>query len=426
MSTPLAAGYRETPLWTDERPLADREPAPLPPRADVVVVGGGYCGLAAATELASRGLEVVVVDREALGWGASSRNGGMVIPELKVGPAALEAKYGELGRRLFQAVNDAFDQVESLVTGEGPIACDYERTGQLYLAHHPRVVEHLRHEADEMNAAGQPAHFVPAGELAGEIGSDQYFGGLLLERTGGLQPAAFHQGLEALADEAGALLHPHTAAEGVERRGAGFTVRTDRGTVEAGQVIVATNAYADGLVPPLRRRVLPVGSYIIATEPLAPEVQAAVNPHRRMFVDSKNFLFYWRLTADGRMVFGGRRSLAPVSITEARDFLYESLVRVHPQLAGVAVTHAWGGNVAITFDRMPQVGVLDGVHYATGCNGSGVALNTWMGTQVGAMAAGDPAPAFAELRGPSIPVRGLRGAYLPLVGQWYRWRDRRP
>ncbi|MCB1003006.1 MAG: FAD-binding oxidoreductase [Acidimicrobiales bacterium] len=425
MRTLLAENYRETPLWTDEHPLAEQEATPLPAAADVVVVGGGYCGLAAATELASRGLEAVVVDREALGWGASSRNGGMVIPELKVGPAALVAKYGELGRRLFQAVNDAFDHVESLVAG-GPIACDYERTGQLYLAHHPRVVDHLRHEADEMNAAGQPAHFVPAGELASEIGSDQYFGGLVLERTGGLQPAAFHQGLQALADEAGAALHPHTTAQAVERRDTGFSVRTDRGTVEAGQVIVATNAYADGLVPPLQRRVLPVGSYIIATEPLSPDVQAEVNPHRRMFVDSKNFLFYWRLTADGRMVFGGRRSLSPVSITEARDFLYESLLRVHPQLDGIPVTNAWGGNVAITFDRMPQVGVLDGVHYATGCNGSGVALNTWMGAQVAAMAAGDAGPAFAELKGPSIPLRGLRSAYLPLVGQWYRWRDRRP
>ena len=425
MSTPLAAGYRETPLWTDEHPLAERPATPLPARADAVVIGGGYCGLAAAIELASRGLEAVVIDREALGWGASSRNGGMVIPELKVGPAALEAKYGELGRRLFQAVNDAFDQVEALVA-EGSIDCGYERTGQLYLAHHPRVVEHLRHEADELNAACQPARSVPADQLGDEIGSDQFFGGLVLERTGGLQPAAFHQGLERLAADAGASLHAHTAADAVARRGAGFEVRTDRGTVAAGQVIVATNAYADGLLPAVRRRVLPVGSYIIATEPLDPAVAAAVNPHRRMFVDSKNFLFYWRLTADHRMVFGGRRSLSPVSIGAARDFLHESLVRVHPQLAGVAVTHAWGGNVAITFDRMPQVGVLDGVHYATGCNGSGVALNTWMGTRVAAMAAGDAAPPFAELPRPSIPLRAFRGAYLPVVGQWYRWRDRRP
>ena len=425
MSTPLAEGYREVVYWTDAAPPPERPVTDLPAEPDGVVVGGGYRGLAAATELAGAGRHVVVAEAEAFGWGASSRNGGMVIPELKVGPARLVAKYGELGRRLFEAVNDAFDHVEALVA-DGPIACDYERTGQLYLAHHPRVVDHLRQEAEEMSAAGHPARFVPAADLASEIGSDQYFGGLVLERTGGLQPAAFHQGLEALAGAAGAALHPHTAAEAVERSGTGFTLRTNRGTVDAGQVIVATNAYADGLLPPLRHRVLPVGSYIIATEPLASDVQVEVSPHRRMFVDSKNFLFYWRLTADGRMVFGGRRSLAPVSITEARDFLYESLVRVHPQLAGAAVTHAWGGNVAITFDRMPQVGVLDGVHYATGCNGSGVALNTWMGTRVGAMAAGDPAPAFAELRGPSIPLRGLRGAYLPLVGQWYRWRDRRP
>ncbi|HMQ28960.1 MAG TPA: FAD-binding oxidoreductase, partial [Acidimicrobiales bacterium] len=176
----------------------------------------------------------------------------------------------------------------------------------------------------------------------------------------------------------------------------------------------------------LRRRTMPVGSYIIATEPLTPEQQAAVNPHRRMFVDTKNFLFYWRLTADGRMVFGGRRSLSPVTVPEARDFLYESLTRVHPQLAGVRITHAWGGYVAITFDRLPQAGVLDGLHYATGCNGSGVALNTWLGTAVGRWLLGGPPPPFAALPRPSIPLWRLRGAYLPLVGQWYRFRDRQP
>ncbi len=425
VTAPLAEGYQELPLWTAEAPPPTRVRQPLPAGADAVVVGGGYCGLAAATELARAGRQVVLVDREHLGWGASSRNGGMVIPELKVGPAGLERRYGALGPRLFRAVNDAFDQVERIIATE-PIACDYERTGQLYLAHHPRLVDHLRHDAEEMTAAGQPARFVPRERLADEIGSTEYHAGLVLDRTGGLQPARFHQGLVARAEAAGAELHEHTTADALERTAAGVRVVTSRGTVDAQHVIVATNAYADGLSPALRRKTLPVGSYIIATEPLPPEVQAAVNPHRRMFVDTKNFLFYWRLTADGRMVFGGRRSLSPVTIPEARDFLHQSMVRVHPQLADSRVTHAWGGNVAITFDRMPQVGVIDGVHYATGCNGSGVALNTWMGGEVAGMVLGGPPPPFAELRRPDIPLWRWRRAYLPVVGRWFRIRDRRP
>jgi len=423
MTAPLAEDYQETPFWTADAPPPTRPSTPLPASADAVIVGGGYCGLNAATEFARRGHHAVVIDREVLGWGASTRNGGMVIPELKVGPAGLERKYGPLGRRLHEAVNDAFDEVEAIIADQ-PIACDYERTGQLYLAHHPRMVDHLRHEADDLTDAGVPAHFVPGDQLADEIGSTAYHAGLVLDRTGGLQPARFHQGLVARAEAAGAELHEHTGADVVERAGDGFRVTTPRGVIRARHLVIATNAYADGLSPALRRRTLPVGSYIIATEPLSADLAAAVNPHRRMLVDTKNFLFYWRLTADGRMVFGGRRSLSPVSVPEARDFLHQSMVRVHPQLEGARVAHAWGGNVAITFDRMPQVGVIDGAHYATGCNGSGVALNTWMGAQVAGMALGDPAPPFAELPRPSIPLWRARKAYLPVVGQWYRLRDR--
>jgi glycine/D-amino acid oxidase-like deaminating enzyme len=421
----LANDYAETTFWTAEAPAPPRAAMPLPASADVVIVGGGYCGLAAATELATRGHDAVLIEREALGWGASSRNGGMVIPELKVGPVGLQRRYGALGTRLHQAVNDAFDDVERIIATT-PIDCEYERTGQLYLAHHLRVVDHLRHEADELAEVGEPAHFVSREELATEIGSTAYHAGLVFDRTGGLQPARFHQGLVRRADAAGAGLHEHTAATLVERRGDGFRVTTDRGIIEARDLIVATNAYADGLIPPLRRKTLPVGSYIIATEPLDADVAAAVNPNRRMFVDTKNFLFYWRLTADRRMIFGGRRSLSPVSVPEARDFLYGSMVRIHPQLDGARVTNAWGGNVAITFDRMPQVGVIDGAHYATGCNGSGVALNTWLGSQVAGMVLGDEPPPFAALKRPAIPLWRWRSAYLPVVGQWYRYRDGRP
>ncbi len=431
----LAPRYAESVLWQEQVAVPHLGPQALPPWADHVVIGAGYAGLSAARVLAAAGRSVLVVDAEPFGWGASTRNGGMVIPELKAGPARLERTYGALGRRLYADVNDAFDHVESLAAGvDAPIACDYERSGQLYLAHAERIVPALREMAREHgDELGEPVRFVTRDELADEVGSTAYHGGVVLERTGGLHPARFHAGLVRLALAAGAALVGSTRATAIERRSGcgagaaapGFRVRTTGGTVECADVIVCTNAYADGLLPELRRRVLPVGSFIIATEVLDPDLSRSVSPRRRMLVDTKNFLHYWRLTPDGRLLFGGRRSLAPSTVVQARDFLYASMVGVHPQLAGVRVERAWGGDVAITLDRLPHVGRIDGAWYATGCNGSGVALNTWLGARVAHHLLGEAAPpSFAELRHRPIPLHRFRRAYLPAVGAWFRWHDR--
>jgi glycine/D-amino acid oxidase-like deaminating enzyme len=431
----LAPDYREAVLWQEQVGPADagetgpQPPPALPADADAVVVGAGYAGVSAARELAAAGRSVVVLDARPVGWGASTRNGGMVIPELKAGPAALERAHGPLGRRLYREVNEAFDHVESLVAGPEPvIACDYERTGQLYLAHAARMVPGLRAMAREhADDLGEPVRFVPRDELGAEVGSTAYHGGVVFERTGGLHPARFHAGLEAAARTAGATLVGSTRVTAVGPRpaGAGLRVATERGPIEAGAVVVCTNAYADAAVPTLARRVLPVGSFIIATEPLDPELARSVSPRRRMLVDSKNFLFYWRLTPDGRVLFGGRRSLAPTTVARARDFLYDAMVRVHPQLIGVRVARAWGGSVAITLDRLPHVGRVGGAWYVAGCNGSGVALNTWLGASIGRHLVDEaPAPAFAELRHRPIPLHRLRRAWLPAAGLWLRWQDR--
>ncbi len=388
-----------------------------------MIVGGGIAGLAAAATAAGAGQATLLAEHHQLGWGASTRNGGMVIPELKAGPASLERQYGPLGRRLYTAVQGAFDWTEQLIAREG-IACDYRRTGQLYLAHHPRVVPHLVAMAAEHRAQGEEVRLVEGEELAAELGSSAYPAGLVMERTGGLHPGRFHAGLVRLAAERGAVLHDHTPVVGVERRAGGFTVMTRRGQVRCQNVIVTTNAYADRFLPGLRRKVLPVGSFIIATEPLTPALAESVSPRGRMFVDTKNFLFYWRLTPDRRLLFGGRKSLSVPSLGDARDFLYASMLRVHPQLEGTAVTHAWGGSVAITLDRLPHMGHLDGVAYATGCNGSGVALNTWMGAQLAELVMGGDPPPFTELTHRTIPLYPLRRLYLPVVGWWFRWQDR--
>jgi glycine/D-amino acid oxidase-like deaminating enzyme len=420
--------YREAVLWREQAEFPDVPVAPPPPSADVVVVGAGYAGLSCARELVRAGRSAVVLDAHPAGWGASSRNGGMVIPELKAGPAALGRAYGPLGRRMYDEVNEAFDHVEGLIEVES-IDCDYGRTGQLFLAHAERLVASFREMAREHgDDLGEPVRFVPREALGDEVGSTVYAAGLVIERTGGLHPARFHAGLLRVALAAGAAVHPATAATAVERRGdgrAGFRVATPRGAVDADAVVVCTNAYADGLLPELRRRVLPVGSFIIATEVLEPDLAGSVSPRGRMLVDSKNFLFYWRLTPDRRLLFGGRRSLAPSTIPQARDFLYGSMLRVHPQLAGTRIDRAWGGNVAVTLDRLPHVGRFGGAWYVTGCNGSGVALNTWLGARMARHLLGEAAlPSFAELQHRPIPLHRARAAYLPLVGLWFRWQDR--
>lgn len=399
-----------------------------PTSADAVVVGAGLAGVSAALELARRGQRAVVVDRAPIGWGASTRNGGMVIPELKAGPRALEREYGSVGRRMYAEVNEAFDHIESLVADEG-IDCAYERTGQLYLAHSARMVPKLREMAREHGTdLGEDVWFVDRDQLADEVGSPAFHAGLVIARTGGVQPAVLHRGLVRLAIGAGVELHGRTAARSIERRPgrSGRRVITDRGAIDARVVIVCTNAYADGLLPALRHRVVPIGSFIIATEVLDPAVALAVIPRRRMLVDTKNFLFYWRLTPDGRLLFGGRRSFASTTVADARTFLTEQMVRVHPQLADTAVEYAWGGNVAITVDRMPHVGSFDGVWFATGCNGSGVATNTWMGARLAQALCGDaPLPAFADIPFPKVPLSRLQRWYLPFVGRWYQRQDRR-
>lgn len=433
-AAPLAPGYSETPLWHDATAAARAArpvvPDPLPAEVDVVVVGAGYCGVAAAADLAARGRRVLVVEADDLGTGASTRNGGMVIPELKLGPADLVRRYGAPGDALARTVLDAYDHLEARVR-DLAIDCDYSRTGGLLLAHHPAVVPGLRALALEWTEFGEDVGFLDDDELSGEIGSHEYHGAVRFAKTGAVHPALLHEALLAHAEAQGARIDGRTRVLGIDHAAggtatsSGFVVRTARGDVRAGDVLAAVNAYADGALPALRDRVLPVGSFVLATEVLDPEVAAAVLPTGRMCFDTRHLLSYWRLSPDRRMVFGGRASLSRTTVAESRDVLYEAMVRVHPQLAGVRVTHAWTGNVAVTVDRMPHVGRFGGVAYATGCNGTGVALATWLGARVAAWMSGEePPPAFAQLPFRRVPLRSARALWMPPGGAVLRVADR--
>lgn len=418
--------FAESVLWhvDAEAPVIDA--TALPDSADVVVIGGGYGGLAAARRFAEHGRSVVLIEAGPFSTGASTRAGGMVIPELKAGPGALRRSYGDLGTRMYAAVNEAFDWTEQLIAAEG-IDCSYERTGQLFLAHNEVTRRSIRDAAADHLAHGEDVRYLEGDELGEEIGSKSYRAGMVMERTGGLQPARFHAGLLRRCIAAGVQLHDRTRAQSIAENSPGsHTVITDRGAVRAHLVFVATNATADPLLPELQRRVLPIGSFIIATEVLDPELAHSVSPRNRMLVDAKNLLFYWRLTPDGRLAFGGRRSLRSTTTAEAADFLYDSMVRVHPQLAGIAIDHAWGGDVALTVDRLPHVGSFGRVAYATGCNGTGVSLMPWLGMRMADTMLGEaPAPPFIELRHRPVPLSRWRRLWTPLVGNWFRLQDRR-
>ena len=424
----LNPDFERRSFWQATMPeLPDRSGRPLPDSADVVVIGGGYAGINAARELARRGVRVTLLEAMTLGFGASTRNGGIVHAGYKWGPRELMQRYGEeTGRALYQETLDGYQTVKRLIADEA-IDCDFREVGHLELAYAPSHVEDLQHAAGSLALMGIETAFVPRERIRDEIGSDAYFAALVVEGSGLIHPGRYFAGLAAAADRAGADLHEGTRARAIRRQGDGrFVVETERGAILAGDVFVATNGYTDGVAPSLRRRIIPIGSYIIASEPLPEELAREISPKGRSFFDTKNFLYYWHISADRRMIFGGRASFMPTSIDRTAAILHKGLLEVHPQLAGYRIDYAWGGNVGFTFDRMPHVGrTKDGIAYAMGCCGTGVALMTQLGTQAGAWLAGGEAPTLARLPFPLVPVpyEG-RPWFLPLAGEWFRFRDR--
>jgi glycine/D-amino acid oxidase-like deaminating enzyme len=397
----------------------------FPTDVDAVIVGGGYTGMMAAARLAWRGRSIALLEKNELGSGASSRNGGMVHPGFKLDLATLLKRDPEGGRDRYQATLDAFDLVEETIR-VNQIDCDYVRTGHLELAHKESHLQHLEEEAHLLSRHfGVAARVIPRVELASEVGTSLYHGALLFERSGGLHPAKYFVGLTRLARDRGAHLYEHTPATAIEaRRRGGFNVITLRGVIQTRDVLVATNGYSDRFVPWLRRRVIPIGSYIIATTPLSADQAHSAIPNRRMLFDAKNFLHYWRLSTDNRMLFGGRASFAPTTVAKAREWLYAAMLQIHPQLAGIQIDHAWGGQVGFTVDRMPHIGRVRGITYALGYCGTGVAMSTYFGQLAAEWIAGGDLPACWQRPFRAVPLYREKPWFLPAVGWYYAALDR--
>jgi len=430
-----AIPFKQKSFWTDTVVMPAADPAvPLPEAADVAVIGAGFTGLSAARELALHGAKVAVLEAETFGWGASSSNGGMVLTGLKLGVDALLKKYGrEAAQRMYAASLKSIDCVEEIVKQEG-ISCDFRRSGHLEVACKPAHAERFRRMADlTAREFNHRLRFVPGSEIRSEIGSGIYFGGLVDELSAGINPARYVAGLAQAAKRAGAFLYERTAVQhlesGLHQAKKGFRVSTSRGTFWAREVLVATSGYTGKATPALRKKIIPIGSFIIVTEPLPEDLARELSPRDRMIYDSKNFLYYFRLTPDRRMLFGGRAAFFPETsrtIGQSAKILHRGMLSVFPRLRDVKLEYAWGGTLDFTFDILPHAGQLEGLYYALGFAGHGVAMATYLGTKVARLICGerDENP-FAGLPFPGAPLGLYNGTpwFLPFVGAWYKFLD---
>jgi len=406
----FAPGYKSAPYWWEATPRPSLPAAAPPARADVVIVGSGYTGLSAALPIARAGRATVVLDAEDAGWGCSTRNGGQVSTSIKPHFDDLAPLHGE--ERAFAMVKEGHNALAFLdahIRAEG-IDCNWERVGRFTGAHNTAQYEALgRKLAKQRKGLEVEAHLVPRAEQRSEIGTDAYFGGVVYPSHGSLDPAKYHQGLLDRAIAACTTVIPHCPVQAIERDGAGFTVTTPKGRIAARDVIVATNGYTAPVTSDLRRRVIPIGSYIIATEPLDPALTARLMPKERVNSDTRRVAL---METDPR-------------VTAPR--LHAELTAIFPELAKTRITHSWAGFVAYTFDTMPHLGKWrDGLHYAMGYCGSGVSLATYFGTRIGQQVLGleEGCTALDGLDFPTRPFYTGMPWFLAPTLIWYRLRDR--
>ncbi|WP_342643323.1 NAD(P)/FAD-dependent oxidoreductase [Rhodoligotrophos ferricapiens] len=416
-------------LWAA---TAEPEPATIAlageARADVAVVGGGFCGLSCALHLAESGVDTVLLEAQEAGWGASGRNGGQVIPCFKDDPETLIARLGEdLGERMSRLGAQAGDLVDSLISRH-KIACAYRRNGWILGIAGTRGIPAMESRTRQWQARGLPVRLVDRDEMARLIGAPIYAAGYLDPRGAALNPLSFARGLAAAAIRQGARVHTGSAVTAIAREGQFWRVATASGAVVARQVVVATGAYSTDVIPELRRSILPVQSIQIATPPLPTELQRSILPEGHVISDNRRLLLYFRFNEQGRFVFGGRGSLGGESIAQSHvTALADTMRRSFPQLGAVGYDHVWAGQVDITPGRRLRVHEPSpGLITVIGFSGRGVAIAPAVGKAIAeAVVAGTlkdlPLP-VTPMR--PVPLHGLRLPAMSLAAQCFRLLDR--
>lgn len=422
--------FQPKPYWWDAyRPQA-LVLEDVPAAADVAIIGGGYAGLSAALELGKQGRTSVVLDAEYPGFGASTRNGGMVSGGRSVGRRYTREMPAEAHHinALRTDAADGYDLIKRIIH-DNNIDCGWHETGVFSGAWCRKHYAAMRAKVKALSAAtSDGAYMVPPSRQREEIGSDYYLGGMVVERGAHIHPALYFKGLlDLCTTDRGITICAKAPVIYMEQSPDGWKLRTPRGSVTARDVVVATNGYTGNVTPQFKKRLIPIGSYMIATEELPDDIAVTISPKNRAVADSRRILSYFRMSPDGkRLLYGGRAKLGFASPQETAPILYRFMLERFPQLRGTEITHAWTGNVAFTMDEVPHMGRMDGLHYALGCNGSGIAMMTYLGYQIARKIVGvdDYKCAFdTSAAMPTHPLYTGTPWFIPWVGSYFQIRD---
>ena len=415
--------------WLDTAPAGIKaSEGPVEGYVDVAVIGGGFTGLSAALALGKRGATVAVLDAGRMGGGASGRNGGQCNTGVAQDYAGLREQLGvERAQGCYRAYAAAVGTVERVIREE-QIDCDYLASGKLKLAAKPHHLAHLEHTAELIRREVDPdVEIIGRERIRGEVESDSFFGGLLQKHGGQMHMGKFAVGLANAAARHGARLFEHAAVTSIVKDRGAWRIDSVRGTLRAHQILIATGPSRHGPFAWYRRRLAPVGSFIVVTEPLPAEQLARLLPMRRSYTTSRLMHNYFRVTSDSRLLFGGRaRFTASERPSDAKSgrILQANLAQMFPSLANARIDYCWGGLVDITADRLPRAGQHDGIYFSMGYSGHGTQMSTHMGhvmaDVIGGNAAANP---WRDFDWPAIPGHTGKPWFLPLVGAYYQIKD---
>lgn len=422
---------QNTPLWWETAPTPKSYAnKPLPAKTDVIVVGGGFTGTSAALQLAKGGAKVTLLETKTIGFEASSRNGGQALSCLHHTLHQAIKEHGrELARDMFLAATYAANTVEQIVTEES-IECDFIRCGNIEAAYKPAHFDELKREQEILHeVAGYEVSVLAKNESRSELGTDSYHGMMVNPRSGSVQPAKFVRGMAMAAERAGVDILEGTRVLAIERisniqDGSRFLVKTDRGDIQAKEIMLAANAWIGNIVPQFRQRVLPAESFVIATEPLPAELAQKLIPNNRVVYDTRKTLAYYRLSPDNRIVWGGELTFSNASQQMNINALQRGMNKIFPELANYKLDYFWNGTMGITLDENAHAGQIDGMWYSMCYVGHGVTLATYLGQQMANGILGKPSNnPFADLHIPyASPFQ--ESSWVVNAGKiWFRFLD---
>lgn len=422
----VSDSLKTTPYWWEAAPRLDRPAAP-PAEVEVAIVGGGFTGMSAALTLARAGRKVAVLEAQRPGEGASSRNGGMIGSGHRVGFADASRQYGaEMARELLREGLNALAYTTGLIEQDG-IDCDFVRCGRFRGAWSQDHYDSMAGELETLRReTGLESYLVPKAEVPREVATAKYQGGCVFPQHGGVHPGKLHNGLALLAEKAGATLHGLCPVTHIEKAGERHRLATPRGQVLADQVIVATNGYTRPGTPYFAKRIIPVASFLVATEEIGENRVRALIPGGRMIVETRSRHCYYRASPDGkRIVLGARPALRPLPAEGTVPVMRRLLEDLFPDLKGVGITHAWNGLTGMSKDHLPHLGRVNGLWFALGYSGSGVAMAPYLGHKIALQVLGDPAgrSPFDRTSHPAVPFYNGRPWFLRFLEPWWRWKD---